>query len=217
MIGRDTPLYVRPGAPQRQEMKVFPSLALDTTQWSPTFNLTGTITHVNIIRQADDLAARTGTRVFLRELTLRGYVSTSLPSTATNQLQRGTMFVVYDNAPNGALPVITDILDAADPSRMQRADYRDRFQILLRQHYLLELSAYRGAAADILMASSDSIRNVDLCLPINRPSVWGESAANGAIATMRTGSLLIMWLGTSATATENLVANLFFRLTFTDS
>lgn len=215
--GRDAPLYapVR-SAGNYQEMRVFPSSNLDALPASFAFSDTGTITHLNVIRQADDIAARQGSRVQMQNLIIRGYVTPAAVPTANVNLFYGSIFIVYDRSPNGVLPAITDILTTATPQSMQRVDYRDRFRILWRQHFLQELTLVYNGTGLTTAATADSIRPVDVVVPVNSTAVYDSSVATGVIASMRTGSLLLMTVGRSAVAASELLATLTFRLTFTD-
>lgn len=89
---------------------------IGTNIWSPLY-------HLSTITQGTGPNNRLGRRVTLRSILIRCY---AIPS-GSNWLR---WMVVYDHAPNGVLPLITDILTIDDVNAPNNLVYNDRFMIL---------------------------------------------------------------------------------------
>lgn len=216
--GRDVPLYLPPRPRRFAEVHAYPSG--DSGVLDPvTFALTGSITHLNPIARGDSLEEREGDRCYMMRLILRGTVeATTGAGLSSSPRQAGVLMVVYDRQPLGALPVITDILDTATYNSLQRLDTRDRFSIMYRQMIALEAPLLYNGTTLVNNVSSDSIRTIDLNIPIYRAAVYTTTQTSGAIANVKTGALYAIFLSQLDQATFNtLVARLNFRISFSDS
>lgn len=216
--GRDVPLYLPPRVRRYSEVHAYPSD--DSTVLDPIiFSLTGAITHINPIARGDGLGERDADRVYMMRLILRGTVEASTGAgLSSSPRQAGVMMIVYDRQPNGALPAITDILDTATYNSLQRLDTRDRFSIMYRQMIALEAPFVYNGTSLVNNVSADSIRTIDLNIPIYRPSVYTTSQTSGAIANVKTGALYAIFLSQLDQATFNTpIARLNYRISFSDS
>lgn len=194
--GRETPLYVG----VRQALTE--AHVGDIAAAGYTFDATNTnVIHLNPIALGDGLTERHANRVFMTQLQIRGALSVG----ASSLFNSGTMLIVYDRQPAGALPVITDILDTAGITSFQNLSTRDRFSILWRHDFALE-----GTAA---VPTADSTRRIDKVLLLNKYAAYTVGTTSGAIANVKSGGLYFVWFGNGAAATA-LVGALGFRLVF---
>jgi len=200
--GRDFPLYAPPAqyAPQELHAVDIPGVGSPPTVYN--MDTTGSIAHINIIAQGDSLASRTGQRLMMTGLQVRGKVA-PLPGTGVAQ---GCLYIVYDLLPRGALPAITDIFDSSDFASFQKVDTRDRFQVLCRYNYSLS-----GLAATLPSPPS----NVDKILRMRLQSSYAVGGG-GTIASVTAGALYIVTMGDQP-AVSGLGCALRFRLQFSDS
>lgn len=219
--GRDIPLYLPPRPRRFAEVHAYPQ-AEDASLHNIHFDTSGSIVHLNPIAKGDSLQERQGDRVFMLRLLLRGafraQVATEGSRSTALSLQNATFYVVYDRQPQGALPPITDIFDGAEPSSLQRLDTRDRFFILLRHQFQVEVGQIVDTAGTGYqpVVTSDSYRNVDWNIPISRAAVFTTAESSGAIANVRTGALYAIFVG-AASPIYSPVANLHYRISFSDS
>lgn len=219
--GRDIPLYLPPRPRRYAEVHAFPQ-AEATTLHDVRFTNTGSITHLNVVGKGDSLGERQGDRIFMLRILLRGFFRAYNPGTEQpirNQIQVGTFMLVWDRQPTGALPLLTDILDTAEVSGLQRMDTRDRFFILYRYQFQVEFALLYNAATSAYdpVATADSVRNVDWNIPVYRPAVYATSESSGAIANVRTGALYAVFVGGDPTAVYTPSASLHYRISFSDS
>jgi len=197
--GRDFPLYAPPAAYAPQEMHL-----VDLPLATYAMNLTGSITFLPLIALGDGIHDRSGTRVMLTGLQVRGKV---VPQAGTVYAS-GSWMIVYDLLPRGALPAITDIMDTIDFNSFQKTDNRDRFQILCRYNY---------SQSGVLAAPSVPAANVDRNLSMRLQVAFGDGLG-GNIAGCKAGALYLVTVGDQLAA-GNLGLNLICttRLQFSDS
>lgn len=217
-VGRDTPLYVRSIPRSLTEQKCHPidPAFLPVVLYGLNNPASpNAIYHINIIPQGTGLAEREASRIRLDRLVIRGEYTCPLPNTfnGPNPLLTASFCVVYDSKPTGALPVVTDIFDSMIPFSLQRIANRDRFQILYRQAMSVEIG---GPAGGPFYATSDSVRNMDLSIPLNREAVYDPAGTTGSIAEVKSGALYFVMFGPGTASTNSVNVQLQFRLAFHD-
>lgn len=152
--------------------------------WSP-------VTLVNGISQGATANTRIGRRVTLISFLMRWAASN------TNGPTR--LMVVYDHAPNGALPVITDILTIDGFTGVNNLINNDRFMILSDE-------IINPNSTSAIFGGKTFIKRQPLQMQYT-------NAATGTIADITTGAVYIMACSISATAAS---VQYTFRTRFTD-
>jgi len=171
------------GAAEKKNLDIGPTaLASAGTAWSA-------VTLVNGIAQGSTANTRIGRRVTLTKFFIRWN------ATATAACSR--FIVVYDHAPNGALPVITDILTVDSINGVNNLVNNDRFMILHDEHINYQASGlptsgkwvYKGKPLQMVYTN----------------------AATGVIADINVGAIYVITCGTAATT-----LNFLSRVRYTD-
>lgn len=166
----------------------------DVASASYACDTTGSVTLLPTSITTGDVlqATQQGSRWMWYSVQLRGQFEV-LGSTV---LTKGCFLIVYDRAPRGAAPAVTDILETASANAFQNTQYRDRFEIVYRRDVALE-----GSTA---APSSDSTRHIDVNVRVNRPcrmTLEGTPTYNLAnIAGVISGCLWLVTAGISVGA-----------------
>lgn len=147
----------------------------------------GSIHHLNIIAQGTSTSERVGKRIKLKSFQIRGEVQ----SGSTTKFTRGSWFLVYDKRPRGVLPIITDIIDAANANAMAKDINTGRFRILKRKNYAFA-GPGDGAAG---LQSAKSVYAVDAYVDLKlKPTIYMADGV-GTIADTEQGALYIVFVG----------------------
>lgn len=195
-VGREVPLYL-PSRRSRTEAHIAEVLPIDVQ-----VNTTGSLQFLNTVPTGTSLYAREGQRITMTQLQIRGFIRVDAATTYA----AGSLLIVYDKAPRGALPVPTDILDLATTQSFQKLDTRDRFEILFRKNYSLE--------GNNTTVTADSFRNIDEVVYMNRSATYTLSGAGGTIADISYGALYAFWIGNVGAGTNDLIAHVGYRTVF---
>lgn len=203
------PVYAAPG----RAMHYFDNLLYDQTTgaWTPTHNNTGpTAFLVNLLDgsstgstfsgawsgsplvNGDGLEAYTGNKIYMHRVILRGQLQ--LPTIIGNA---STAFcIVYDRAPRGVLPAVTDIFDSTSIYALQRVDNRSRFEILYRKDYNMECTGTAVAGPTVIGVNTTSTQhNVLLDIPVMRVLDTNLAGSNNCqIANIVRGALYLLTL-----------------------
>lgn len=160
---------------------------IDTAVATYVFDTTGTVTLLNGAAVGSDFTDRIGRKSMFKSLLLQGLVAPV--SGAVSSLNR--IMLVYDTQPNGALAVVTDVLNTANAASMLNLNNRDRFEILWDEYF--ETGFYTaGAVADRTSRPVRQYQEFDL------PTVYGGAGAT--VASVQTGALLLLTVGTQLAA-----------------
>lgn len=147
------------------------------------------VTLVNGVAQGTTANTRIGRRLTITKVFLRWNCS------ATGAVSR--FMVVYDHSPNGALPVITDILTLDQINGVNNLINNDRFMILHDEYVNYQASGLPVAGKWVYKGK-----------PLQ---MIYTNAATGGIADITVGSIYVICVGTGAT-TLNFVS----RVRYTD-
>jgi hypothetical protein len=183
---------------------------LDIAQAAYTADTTGSVTALNLIAEGNDNVNRLGRKAMMRSVSVKGYVSTP-GIAAAREVQQVRVLLVWDNAANGALPAVTDVLTAINTTSFPNANGVARFTILHDQ--AIPLGAFNTTVTQAYL--HETTKNIDITRRINAPTEYFGTAA--AITSLQNGSLLLLTMGNSANGTAgNAVFTLGTRVTFTD-
>lgn len=164
---------------------------------------TGSIAIINPCARGDALNERIGRKTFLRSLYLRGLIS---PTLTTGISQTGRVLVVYDSQPNGALPAITDVLNAVHTLSHLNLSNSLRFRVVYDQSFGLTDAT----------GTSNKYETFEAFRKLNLPVHYNSGDA-GTIADITTGSLLIITVGSVASGATDAVATIRTRVRYTDA
>lgn len=191
----------------RQRVRASELNTVDVDEATYVADTTGSVTLLNGVAQGDDFTNRTGRKMTMKSLYIRGLVK-NVDSVSGPNLAR--MIIVYDNQTNGAAPVITDILKAASSTSQINLNNRDRFRILCDQQYAI--GAIDNTATQAY-AAGPIVFDFKLYKKLNLETIFGGTTA--AVASINTGSLYMITIGDQAAGAGSLF-KLTTRIRFLD-
>lgn len=155
-------------------------------QWSP-------VTLINGIAQGNTANTRIGRRLTLTSMTVRWTTTGAFSGT-------GRWMIIYDHAPNGALPLITDILTVDTVNGFMNLINNDRFMVIHDEY----INNFNTAGAATMCGKWNYNRQ-----PLQNQ--W-TNAATGTIADITTGAVYIL------ACSPNVITGVVFgsRIRFTD-
>jgi hypothetical protein len=180
---------------------------LDNAQASYNADTTGTVTALNLIAEGNDNVNRLGRKAMMRSVSVKGFVVS--PSNAP-PAQQTRVLLVWDNAANGALPAIGDVLTAINSTAFLNPNNVARFTILFDKVY--SLGSWSTAATSSY--ASEIIRAVDATVRVNAPTEY--LGTTGTIASLQNGTILLLTMGSVAAGADAAAFTLSTRVTFTD-
>lgn len=180
-----------PSAPERKNIDV------TTTITGGAAGIWSAVTLLNQIAQGATANQRIGRRVVLKSLLLRYNLA---PSSTNNY---GRVLVVYDHAPNGALPVITDILTVDQINGPNNLINNDRFMVLHDEYLCNPASINARICGKWYLKLGPG--------GVGLQNQW-TNATTGTIADITTGAIYIMTCDPSSTNSLAFTA----RIRFTD-
>lgn len=171
--------------------------SIDIAGTSYECSTTGSITLINGVATGDDYTNRDGRKITMKSIFVRGHFNVG--ATPTGGAVR--WMVVYDKQPNGAAPVITDIIAGANLAGNQNLNNRARFVVL-----------------------RDVTDRVEATARIAVPTQWFKrcaldvtfSGTTNGIASISTGALWFVTVGTVATGATSPIVNVSTRVRFWD-
>lgn len=186
-FARQIGAVAKPGAPEAKNLDQAMALAAvgAAYQWSA-------LTLLNSIPQGNTAVTRIGRRVTITKLVIRWRFG--------GPYCRFT--VIYDHAPNGALPAITDIFVINDINGVNNLINNDRFMIL-HDEYIV--------SANGQSSSADSMAGKWVYKGPPLQNQW-TNAATGTIADITTGAIYVA-VATTSTAS---VWTAYARVRYTD-
>lgn len=174
-------------------------------------NTTGSVTLLNTVAQGAAVTQRVGKKIALKGLQCRGLMY----GDSTAGINDVAYLIVYDKRPTGALPNITDILNAVSPTAMNNDANAGRFSILKRcDATLIGNASFTGAVANAL--TERTAQDADWWLDLKGRETVYKSAATGAIGDIEQGALYLVTVGGTAAGTADGVLTAGFRLRFLD-
>ena len=186
-----------------RELKFF-DVAVGTTQ----VNTTGSITLIFAPQLGSDYNARIGRKTTIKSFYVRGRLVHELGSGGNPQ--QGRMMLIVDNQPNGTLPAITDILSSADPAAHLNPNNRDRFRVLCDKQYV-----FGSANVTTPAIAGVNIKNIKLYKKMSLNTIF-NSSNTGTITDITSGALLLVWIGSLPSGTNDLNAIISTRVRYSD-
>jgi len=194
---------VKGAIPSRTELKF-----VDVASASYAGDTTGTVTLLNGVAIGDDYTTRDGRQITVKSVQVRGSV---LPIDSSTQPTMARLLLVWDNAANGALATIAQILSASTSNSFPLVDNANRFTILCDQQYVV--GGFQTTATQAY-AGSPMINPVHVYKKLDSITQYGATTA--AIGSVQNGALLMVTIGDQAAA-AGAVFSLATRVRFTDA
>lgn len=148
---------------------------------------TGTVTLINTIAQGYDEDERVGRKVYIEGVRLHGFIE--IQDTTTNT-SMSDVFIVWDRAPNGALPSLSDIVQDAQAPTFINDLARHRFELLG------EYSCVLGRFDETHSVAHGGPALVDLNFRVDGTTIY--SGAGAAIGDIESGALYLVTIGSEA-------------------
>lgn len=183
-LGREMPRQ------PRAELKAF-----DLAQTTSTFtNAAITLNLLNIVAVGTEFYNRIGRKMYMKSVHIRGFVK----NTATAVQDVGRIIVFYDSNPNGAAPVLADILQDANGAAASTAtseinlNNRARFKII-RDHQIIfpSVTFNAGVLTNQAFQETDNQMNIDMFIKLKGLETMFNAGAAGTIADITTGALFV--------------------------
>lgn len=209
------PLATRGYTPNSTELKVAdiaPGLLQVTDAGSITLLANPTL--------GSDFTNRIGRKIRLKSLYIRGFlaVERSLanpPSVGQTRSQMGRMIILFDTQPNGALPLITDILVTNSPVSHLNLNNRDRFKVLCDKVWVFDPYILSTTASSYGANQNGCIKPVKKYKRMDLEVIY-NSTSGGTIADIASGALLMCWIGSNPPGGDDLNVNLSTRVRYSD-
>lgn len=184
-------------------------------------NTTAVFTPLCIPVTGDDIQNRTGRKVSMKNLYIRGIVQTessaAFPSTDHGgQLVRMIVFLDKQPTPATAL-VATDILNASTSVSHLNLNNRERFQIIADKQYSFDPYHFSNTATQSYASTTNQTRVIKLFKTLKDTSVVFNATNGGTVADITSGALYMMTIGNIVAGTNNDGNfNVTTRVRFTD-
>lgn len=170
---------------------------LDTNTYQ--VNTTGTFTLLCNPSVGADMTNRVGRRITIKSAYIKGRLQVEGAATPNN-VQVGAQhcrFILFmDYQPNGAAPLVTDLLVSATPASHLNLNNRDRFKILSDKEWVLDPFILSNTATQSYASTSGVSKFVKKFKALNEDVVFSTSTAS--IADITSGALYMFWIGSQA-------------------
>lgn len=176
---------------------------VDLASASYICDTTGTITLVATIAQGASVNQRIGKKAFYKSFTIRGRWIAGTTTTTAN----GTVMLVYDKKPTGALPAITDIVTGINATAFNNDNNTSRFRIIRRRDEIFLGNVATPTTGKEGVCISDFISF--------KERIEFESAGTGAMGDIDTGAVYLVTFG-NTTTTSAPVYTVAIRTRFSD-
>lgn len=144
-------------------------------------NSTGLVTHINVIAVNATVNGRTGKMVRMKSIQVKLMVTAGTTGTVATAMH----MLILDRKPSGALPLVTDIVNAASPYNFLNDVGSTRFKVLRRWVHSLCGNSTTPAAGSERAFTEDY-----LMIPYD--AVYDIANTSGVIAQMRENALYIL-------------------------
>lgn len=173
---------------------------------STSYNVTtsASIILLNGIAAGDDSDQRDGRRVTLDSVSIRGDLFYAV-TTSAHPADMVRMMLVYDKQANGAAPAITDILINANADSHYNQNNMGRFEVLWDQVWTLP-QVPASTTSSVLFPKIKATKRV------GRATQY--SGTGNTVASIASGALYLVWVGSQASGANNTVAELSVRTMF---
>lgn len=179
-----------------------------------------TLLHVPIL--GADFDNRIGRKTMIKSVYVRGNLqirnAAAAPALNTNTFnppQLCRMIIMVDLQPNGATPLITDLLTSATVQAQLNPNNRDRFRIIKDKQYSLDLLNISNNGNVLYGFENRTTHDIKCYKKLNLETIFNQTNA-GSIGDISSGALYMVWMGSNNSAV-GAVANLSTRVRFDDT
>lgn len=155
--------------------------------------------------QGTAFANRIGTRVKLKSIYVRGFISNTAArnhSDFEGGVVQVALSIIMDAQPNGANPAITDIYSSADPTGMLNLNNRDRFKVLKEKVWVFDPYTLVSTGVGNEAAHTNQIRTLKIFKKCDIP-VFFNSGNAGTEADLASNNILMVIRSTYPAAAGN--------------
>lgn len=160
-------------------------------------NTTGNFTLLANPVLGSDFNNRIGRKIMLKSAYVKGMLTSELGGTVTVGVvntQHCRMIIFCDLQPNGAVPIVTDLLVNATPASQLNLNNRDRFRVLADKEFVLDPYAYSTTATQAYASMTNQAKFVKKYKKLNIETIY-NSTNGGTIADINSGALYMFWIG----------------------
>lgn len=177
---------VRPQDALHQEVSGVERKTVDqlATNVSPV-PVAGSLTLLNGCAQGTDYTQRIGRKTVNRSVYLRATIFPTEGTAPLGDIVR--ILVILDKEPNGAAPVVADVLTSAAPEAPMNLNNRDRFVTISDQ--IVECEAGNWSAGN-LTTGAPKTHYVSFFKPIKCETIWGGTGAT--IASIQSNAIYML-------------------------
>ncbi len=155
--------------------------------------LASTMVHFNIcvVPQGTDEQQRVGRKILVRKIHFKGVLTLVNSTAITNTSNVCKVMVVQDKQTNGAQLATAQLLETDVIASFNNLTNRSRFRVLRTEYYTF--SQPGGVATAAAFALGEVSHWVDINLDCKIPIEYDDSATTGAITTVRSSSLWVIF------------------------
>lgn len=158
-----------------------------------SFGSTGDFTQLLFPASGGDINQRVGRKLTIKSIYIKGRVSpeaaSTLPTAADIPASHARMIIFVDYQPNGAVPVLTDLINVQSPSAQLNLGNRERFKVLCEKNYIFDpfqrVASYQNSGGR-------ACHLVKKYCKLNIDQIW--SGPTGAITDLKTGAIYMFWI-----------------------
>lgn len=185
--------FIRGPIPQRGKELKF----IDVTAATSVTDTTGAVVLLNGVATGDDFNTRDGRQVIMKSVQIRGIFDVN--SATTELLAR--FMLVWDNAPNGVLATVGQILAQSTSLSEKNINNQNRFTILADEQ--------RGFSGGGVVVGESQGYNTAFLRHVKLNHITQYLDTGATIASIQNGALLLLTIGNQAAGTG--AGSIFFN------
>lgn len=185
---------------------------LDTTVAATVAGTGGSILSpsLNIVPQDNTQSGRSGRKITIRSLMLRGAVTKPTTVTATTTSEHVRVILYQDKQTNGAAATVTGILASANWRSFNNLSNKSRFKI--HKDWLVTLNNQSGSWDGTNENYGEVAEQITFFKKLNVPIEFDDSVTTGAIGSQRTNNFGVLIISQSGLGTVDYIV----RIRYTD-
>lgn len=166
-----------------------------------------------------DISNRIGRKILVKSLYVRGYcqldASSALVTGQNVPAQMFRMIILCDLQPNGAVPLVSDLITSPTPYSQLNLNNRDRFKVYVDKQFVVDPLVYNTTATQSVAAFNRTIHGIKKFKRINLETVY-NAGTTGLIGDINSGALYMFWIGSIAAGVNDGGFVLSTRVRFLD-
>lgn len=189
---------------------------IDVSAGTAAGDTTGSVSCINLVATGTDLTNRIGRKINLKSYEIRGIVrpeDTLVTGANCVQTSHVRLMIIYDRAPTGTLPTITEILQASHSNSMLATENTHRFTVLSNWEAAIGPSVMDTTATQAVIHGSTGVP-IHLYRKINLSEYFDGTTATQASVSF--GALYLLTIGDQA-AGAGATFTISSRVRFNDS